>query len=173
LHLELVRLPFHLTLRTFDFRLCFSELFSVFIPHFSHLLLDLLDHVEVSVLLFLVLGAQLNVFIDDALEVFRRLGAMLFEVLRHLSNFVLQRFTVPFGFLEVASSVNETFVVILANGKFVLDCFQLGFEALGFDCLGAKLILVVSRLGSLFLIHYFIYYNDGNLKPKETHNSEG
>ena len=105
----------------------------MFIPHFSHLLLDLLDYIEVSVLLFLVLVAQLNVFINDALEVFRRLGAMLLEVLRHLSNFVLQRFTVPFGFLKVFSSVNETFVVILVNGKFVLDCFQLGFEALGFD----------------------------------------
>ena len=120
---ELVRLPFHLTLRTFDFRLCFSELFSVFIPHFSHLFLDLLDHVEVRVLLFLVLGAQLNVFIDNALEVFRRLSAMLLEVLRHLSDFVLQRFPVPFGFLEVSSSVNETLSVILANSKFVLDDF--------------------------------------------------
>lgn len=95
----------------------------MFIPHFSHLFLDLLDHVEVRVLLFLVLGAQLNVFIDNALEVFRRLSAMLLEVLRHLSDFVLQRFTVPFGFLEVSSSVNETLSVILANSKFVLDGF--------------------------------------------------
>ena len=63
------------------------------------------------------------VFINDALEVFRRLGAMILEVLRHLSNFVLQRFTFPFGFIKVSSNVNETFFVILADSKFVLDGF--------------------------------------------------
>ena len=48
---------------------------------------------------------------------------MLIEVFSHLLDFVLQRFSVSFGFLKMPSGVCKTLVIVLANGELILDGF--------------------------------------------------
>jgi hypothetical protein len=106
LQLKLVRLLLHRALHTFNLHFCLPEL-----------------------------APQFSVLVNNALEVFRSLCAMLFEVLSHLLNFVLQRFSVFLRLLEVLPGFKETLVVILAHKEFILNSFELRLEPFGFDSL--------------------------------------